>query len=350
MKEAIHRTIKEAALSLRPKLKQLPISSLDISAYNQRYLNEKIEMVDAMMDIYSRLLYLVLKDYNSDLKNFVLVDYGAGSGVFSLLAKEAGIGTVIYNDIYDVSCADVRKTSKALNITIDHIVCGDTDVLITYLHQHSIAINAIASFDVIEHIYNIEEHFSKLAHLQAVPFTLLYGSGANTESPWKVKAITKIQLTDEYENKAETWGHKERDTLQPFLEVRKHIISSYASQIKPSDVEFLAKATRGLIKEDIEKCVDEFLSAGSISYKMEHPTNTCDPLTGNWSEHLMDLNWLEKYLQKLGFTTQIICGYYPINGPWINQGIKTIINAWIKLRTRKGMGLAPYFWVVGRKH
>jgi hypothetical protein len=348
LKESIHRTIKEAARSLRSKLKQLSVSSLGISPYNQRYLNEKIGMIDAIMDIYSRQLHLVLKDYTSDLKNFVLVDYGGGSGIFSLLAKEAGIGTVIYNDIYDLSCADVRKTSKALNITIDHIVCGDADALITYIQQQSITINAIASFDVIEHIYNIEEHFEKLSLLQNMPFILVYGSGANPENPWKVKAITKIQQTDEYENKAETWGYKERDTLQPFLDVRKHIISSYAQQIKPSDVEYLAKATRGLIKEDIKKCVDEFLSTGSISYKLEHPTNTCDPLTGNWSEHLMNLPWLEKYLQTLGFKTEILPGYYPLNGPWINRGIKSIINGWIKMRKRKGMGLAPYFWLVAK--
>lgn len=350
MKEAIHGTIKEAAHSLRSKLKQLPVSSLGISPYNQRYLNEKIGMLDAIMDIYSRQLYLVLKEYTSDLKNFVLVDYGGGSGIFSLLAKEAGVGTVIYNDIYDVSCADVRNTSKALNITIDHIVCGDTNSLITYLQQHSITITAITSFDVIEHIYNIEEHFEKIAQLQAKPFKLVYGSGANPENHWKVKAITKIQLTDEYENKAETWGHKERDTLKPFLEVRKHIIKTYAPQIKPSNVEYLANATRGLMKEDIKKCVDEFLLNGSISYKMEHPTNTCDPLTGNWSEHLMNLPWLEKYLQNVGFKTEILPGYYPLNGPRINRGIKSIINGWIKMRKRKGMGLAPYFWLVAKTY
>lgn len=345
LKSNIHKT----ANRLSQQLKQLQVSSLGISAYNQRYLNEKIGMIDAIMDIYSRQLYLVLKDYTSDLQSFVLVDYGGGSGIFSLLAKEVGIGTVIYNDIYDVSCADIRQTSRTLNTTIDHIVCGDTDVLITYLQQHSITINTITSFDVIEHIYNIEEHFVKLAHLQTTPFTLVYGSGANPENPWKVKAITKIQMADEYEDLTKTWGHKERDTLQSFLAVRKKIIQSYAPQLSVADAEILAKATRGLIKEDIEKCVDEFLSTGSISYKMEHPTNTCDPLTGNWSEHLMSLSWLETYLQSLGFKTQLIPGYYPISGPWINRIIKYIINGWINRRKRKGMRLAPYFWVVARK-
>lgn len=306
-------------------------------------------MMDAIMDIYSRQLYLILKDYNSDLKNFVWVDYGGGSGIFSLLAKEAGIGTVIYNDIYDISCADVSKTSKALNIAIDHIVCGDTDSLVTYIQKHSITINAITSFDVIEHIYNIEEHFGKLAYLQTAPFTMVYGSGANPENKWKLKAITKIQLTDEYENKANTWGHKERDTLQSFLAVRRNIIQSYAPQLSDANADYLAKATRGLIKEDIEKCVDEFLARGAISYKMEHPTNTCDPLTGNWSEHLIDLYWLAKYLQNLGFSAEVSPGYYPINGPWINQGIKSIINTWIKFRKRKSMLLAPYYWVVAKK-
>lgn len=346
---SIKSIIHAATLYLHQKLSNLSVSSLGISPYNQRYLKEKIGMLDAIMDIYSRQLYLVLKDYTSDLKDFVLVDYGGGSGIFSLLAKEVGIGTVIYNDIYDVSCADIRKTSKALNITIDHIVCGDTDALIAYLQQHSISINAIASFDVIEHIYNIEEHFEKLSHLQGNPFTLVYGSGANPENPWKVKAITKIQIADEHKELTKTWGHKERDTLQSFLAVRKDIISSYAPQMNTSDIEYLAKTTRGLIKEDIEKSVDEFLAKGAISFKMEHPTNTCDPLTGNWSEHLIDLNWLERYLQNLGFSVGVLPGYYPINGPWINRGIKFIVNVWIKIKKRKGMRLAPYFWVAARK-
>ena len=41
-----------------------------------------------------------------------------------------------------------------------------------------------------------------------------------------------------------------------------------------------------------------------------HPTNTCDPRTGNWAEHLMDLGTLRKKLAARGFESRILTGYY----------------------------------------
>jgi hypothetical protein len=46
----------------------------------------------------------------------------------------------------------------------------------------------------------------------------------------------------------------------------------------------LAKKTRGLMKDDIEKLVEEYIASGKITYQPDHPTNTCDPYTGNWAD------------------------------------------------------------------
>jgi len=75
-----------------------------------------------------------------------LVDYGGGSGLLSFLALEAGIGTVIYNDIYDVSCEDARKLGQALHLPLSRIVCGDVDELVSYLRKEKINVNAIVSY------------------------------------------------------------------------------------------------------------------------------------------------------------------------------------------------------------
>lgn len=76
----------------------------------------------------------------------------------SLLAAELGVGTVIYNDIYDVSCKDIEILSNALGLKPDHIVCGDVDDLVSYLQEKSISINVIVSYDVLEHIYDVDSH------------------------------------------------------------------------------------------------------------------------------------------------------------------------------------------------
>jgi len=70
-----------------------------------------------------------------------------------------GIGNVIYVDIYDGSCNDVEILSNALGLPLDYIICGDVDDLISFVQDNQIIINLIASYDVLEHIYDVEDHF-----------------------------------------------------------------------------------------------------------------------------------------------------------------------------------------------
>jgi hypothetical protein len=110
-------------------------------------------------------------------------------------------------------------------------------------------------------------------------------------------------------------------------------------------VEQLACSTRGLLKRDIEKCVDEFRLQGSITYQINHPTNTCDPNTGNWEEHLMDFEWLEQILKNAGFSVKIMPGYYNTYGSLPKKSVKVLFNAMIQFLGRRGMFIAPYYVV-----
>jgi 2-polyprenyl-3-methyl-5-hydroxy-6-metoxy-1,4-benzoquinol methylase len=337
--------IASAQIRLYDKLIHLDIESLNISEYNQRYLERKIASIRDILQLYGRLLYLSLHNSPILLENFVLVDYGGGTGLISFLAVEMGIGTVIYNDIYDVSCMDVSRLSNILGLTLDHIVCGDVDELISYLRENSISINAIISYDVLEHIYDVESHFRKLSSLSESQFRVVYASTANIANPRRVHLIKKTQIEVEYKNREKKWGHKERDSLQAYLEVRKNIISSYAPDLSSEQVEELARFTRGLIQRDIEKCVDEYRRQGSIAYRPDHPTNTCDPYTGNWCEHLMNFGWLKQILKNEGFLVEIMPGRYNISGSLLKKSIKLFLNAVIRLLGRWGMFAAPYYIV-----
>ena len=53
------------------------------------------------------------------------------------------------------------------------------------------------------------------------------------------------------------------------------------------DLECLARQTRGLNRTDIERAVQSFLETCRMPMP-RHPTNTCDPYTGNWQEQLID--------------------------------------------------------------
>lgn len=339
--------IEFAQIRLYNKLINLDIKELNISEYNQRYLGSKIATLKGALQLYGRLLYLSVNNRQISLEKVVLVDYGGGSGVMSFLAVEMGIGTVIYNDIYDVSCSDVGCISNALGLTLEHIVCGDVDELISYVQEKSISISAITSYDVLEHIYDVESHFKKLACLSSNKLRVVYASGANIKNLRSVRALKKNQIEAEYKAKAKKWGNKERDTLQAFLNVRKNMISEYAPDLSLEIVEHLARSTRGLIQRDIEKCVDEFRLKGSISYQIDHATNTCDPYTGNWCEHLMDFDWIEQIVKNAGFSVKIMNGYYDTGGSLLKKNAKICFNAMVRFSGRWGMYIAPYYVVYG---
>jgi len=336
--------ISSAQTSLYNKLINLDVKLLSISDYNKRYLEDKIAGLECVLQLYGRLLYLSLHNMHISPEDFVLVDYGGGCGLISLLAVEMGIGTVIYNDIYDVSCKDIQQLSNVLGLMVDHIVCGDVDEIVSYLHKNLISVHAVTSYDVLEHVYDIETHFRRLRCLDS-DFRVVYASGANIANPRYVCSVRKEQIDAEYKTRDKEWGHKERDTLRSFLDVRKEMISAYAPDFSLELIEQLARATRGLVQQDIEECVDEFRQQGCIAYHIDHPTNTCDPYTGNWCEHLVDFEWLAQIVKSAGFSVEIMAGYYDTCGPLPKKGAKILLNAAIRFLGRKGISLAPYYVV-----
>jgi hypothetical protein len=343
--------IRTAQIRLRNKLQKLDLQAAGISEYNQRYLGkDKFRKLENELKLYGRLIYLSISHSFIPIENAVIIDYGGGCGIFSLLAKELGIGTVIYNDIYDVSCMDVKLLSGILKLKLDHVICGDIDDVISYLKKNHITfISSITSYDVLEHIYDVEAHFKKLDSLLDGEFRVVYGSSANIHNQNYVRGVTNIQIETEYKNKERQWGHKERDCLRAFIDIRKEIIADYAPELLSAQVEELSHLTRGLIQSDIEKCVNEYQLTGNISYRPAHPTNTCDPYTGNWCEHLMDTQWIERVLEAAGFDVEILPGYYILSGSLRRKTAQYLINVAIKLFGRRIMSKAPYF-VVYAKH
>jgi hypothetical protein len=333
--------LNTASRLLHKKLLKLDLRSLDISEYNQRYLGE----VDAegTLQLYAHLLLLSLYNAQIPIGEFVFVDYGGGSGLLSFLAKEMGVGRVIYDDIYDVSCEDVRRLSRALKLPLDDVVCGDIDDLVSYLRTNLISISAIASYDVIEHIYDIETYMRKLPLLSNASFRVVHASGANIENPFYVRQTKQKQLQAEYSNKEKKWGWKQLDTPRSYLDVRREMIINYAPGLSTSEVEELARLTRGLRRNDIEKCVDEYREKGDVRYRPEHPTNTCDPYTGNWCEHLMKMQWLDAILREAGFSVLVLNGYWSSSGRLHKKAIKHTLNMVIRLLGKRALCISPYY-------
>jgi len=345
----LSESLRSARRRLSSKLAQIDLGSLGISEYQQRYLAGHLRNLEGILQVYGRIISLAVKESQCPLGDFVLVDYGGGSGLLSFLALEAGISNVIYNDIYDVSCDDARKLGQALNLPLPRIVCGDVDELVSYLQKEKIKVNGIVSYDVIEHIYDIKHHFETLGSLEGA-FVVVYASSANSKNPLIVRRLRKKQIEAEYITRERIWGHKERDTLEAYFSVRKRIIAAYAPELSPAEIEHLARATRGLRQGDIEKCVDEYRQMGTISYQIADPTNTCDPYTGNWCEHLIDFGWLKSIVLKSGFyRVEILPGYYSLTGPLLKRIVKVVANVVIRLSKNKAIFVAPHYILCAKK-
>lgn len=300
------RQINIAAERLYRKIINLDISKLGISDYNKKYLTDKKKILYIEIQKYSYLLSWILSKYNYDLSKCCFLDYGGGTGLLSLLALEAGIKNVYYNDIYDVSCRDAAVIAKAVHLKRKDYIQGDLDDIIQYCKNTGIYFNAIGSYDVIEHIYDIKYFFlniDKIAHNKCTIFMI---SGAN---PYNKKIKNELMLQHkklENESRNKYYGWKQRDTLESYHSVRKRIIEQYIDQnnikLKQDEIQLLSKYTRGMVKQDIEKSVDQYIKNGVLpEIDKKFPTNTCDPYTGNWAEHLMDFDMLINILKTTNF-------------------------------------------------
>ncbi len=346
--------INSAASRLLDKLRAFDIEALDISDYNKRYFGGKLASLTSSLQEYSYILAWSLSKSDMPINKFVFLDYGGGSGMLSLLAKELGVGTVIYNDIYDVSCRDAQLIAKSIGKGADYYVQGDIDDVLGFLRRSYINCNAVASYDVIEHIYDIESFFRNIQFFSDGSLTVVMSSGANIFNPRTRRSLIKRHLEAEYKDREKEKAHKERDCLKSFLKVRREMIYEYLQEhnkeLTEDEIAQLARNTRGMIEQDIRKCVGEYLNTGNFPPEPSHPTNTCDPYTGNWAEHLMDPYYLANILSKTGFKVEILSGYYGRPKNIIKRFLGRFLNVAIYISPKQGIRIAPFYTVYGRRY
>lgn len=344
------KEINDAATRLYSKLQGIDVESLNISDYNKRYFRDHLKELRSWLQKYSYILAWSIAETNIPINNCTILDYGGGSGLLSLLAKELNFGSVLYNDIYDISCQDAKLIGSSIENQADHYIVGDIDDVIIYLQKNCIECNSIVSYDVIEHIYDIGYFIKKIPGLSNKSCsTIVMSSSANSCNPYRVRKLKKGHLKAEFKDREDCSGSKKRDALESYYSIRKKIIQRYAPDLNYYEIEEIATRTRGMIERDIINVVNDYKITEKFPPQPEHPTNTCDPYTGNWAEHLMDIYQLKNQLQEVGFKSKILAGYYgnfdkekKIVNHLIIPGLNTLINL-----PKYGICIAPFFTLYG---
>ena len=344
------QAISTAAARVERQLRRIEPLYMDISEYNRRYLQDYQRKLHTRLQRHCYLLAWALADCDKPLDRITLVDYGAGAGVTTILAKACGIGTVIYNDIYDVSCQDAHAVALKLGKRADHYVCGNSDALDSFVRGKGLICDVVIGADVIEHIYDTDRFFGHLEQLSGGDLTVAFSTHANPHNRVASKALVAKQLAAEYDDREETPGHKQRDNLSSYVGIRKNVIRTYAgNELDEDTIDKMAVLTRGMIAKDIRLAVDDYLRTKTWPAAPTHPTNTCDPLTGNWVDKLVTARELRDGLNAAGFHSRVLCCHY---GSPRGMGRKLAAGALdiaIRVTGRPGLRLAPAFLLVGTR-
>ncbi len=301
--EAHRKEIMKASERLLKKLSVLDVTSLPISEYSKRYLSG---IQSSLHTCLTKLNFVM--EYATDSmeihSDVYFLEYGGGTGLISMLAMEMGLKNVFYNDIYEVSCQDFTVVSKALGYRPVGIICGDTDAVVKAAHDKKILFSIVASYDVIEHIYDPESFYQTLQRAMEENGRIFMGSAANSFNPKIVRELSALHLQVEEQDRPKVWGHKERDSLKSYHGIRESFIAQALKErnisVPPSAIHSMATRTRGLICPLILQKLDQLVANENLSFvDPKFPTNTCDPLTGNWAEHLLDLPKLNQEIANL---------------------------------------------------
>jgi 2-polyprenyl-3-methyl-5-hydroxy-6-metoxy-1,4-benzoquinol methylase len=340
------RSLDESAGRLVKKIEAVSAQQLPLSAYGRETLEDfRTKAAETIKKYVHTLAWLLYPELPGGHQSFV--DYGGGHGLLSCLAREAGFPRVIYNDIFDQCCKDARMLAQHLGCAADEYICGNIHTVHESLKTSRPGSCALASINVIEHIYDMDDFIKIAASLSSGPMTMVLSTSANPLNPIVRRRHFRQHREWEFEDGPHE-GSYPMDTVKAFLSVRREIVRQCAPQLSGAEVEQLAAATRGMRKDDIESCVRQFEKTKVMPAGPDHPTNTCDPLTGSWQERLLDIRAVSQTLEASGFAVKVLGGYYGgmssnSTGRAAKKAAAYFLNHGISLLGRQGVRLAPCF-------
>lgn len=342
--------LARAAERLHGKLRGLATDRLDISDYGKRILGDQSQNICHLLQQYTYLLAWSIGGQAPDRADYVFVDYGGGTGILALLAKELGLGKVIYTDINEISCHDALTIARAMGLEADFYVSGEIDTLAAFLKNEGLSCQALASFDVIEHLHDIRHFFEKLSGLSGGPCRVVMATGANPLNPMVKRYLVQKHREAEYLDREKAWGNNPRDCHAAFIKVREKIIRDHAPQLGQAEISRLAAATRGMLAASIKLAAEQYLATRALPPEPGHPTNTCDPFTGNWAERLMDPFCLRDLVEQQGFTAHVLTGYYGRSQRSVWRRMAgVLLNGAISLLGKQGLRIAPFYAIYGER-
>ena len=327
------------AKAFENKLESVDNSSFSDVGYCNRYMAHLLAHKKYYIAIYADLFQKMLLHTEKNISEIILVDYGAGSGLLGLFAKYCGFKKVYINDMDVNFIYAAQRLAGKLNIHPDGYIHGDINAVHNFFRNEKP--DAIAGTDVIEHIYDLSLFFKTLQEINPLMISG-FTTGSNPENYFKVRKLQKLQVKDEFRGSTseEMFGDKPEEA---FFKQRSEIIRSNFSDLPNEITVQLATSTRGKTKKDIITAVQEYIAIGKFPPLLEHPTNTCDPISGSWTERILSLTEYTRLFKQGGFAAEFYPGFF---NQFESSPIKKIVNRLISLFGKK---ISPFIILIGKR-
>jgi hypothetical protein len=325
--------INTAATELYGKLRALDPDALGMPAYCLNYYKAShSRRLFFSIETSASLLYRAVRLLNRIPEDLVVMDYGGGVGSLYLLAKMIGFKQVIYNDHLEDWKISAELIAQAIGIHIDHYIVGDIDDCFERLEKFNIHCDLITSRNVIEHIYQLDVFYQQVHERQ--PNAVVYSSTtANIKNPLSVI-------------KHKRWHHKWENVYRG---KRGVVIERQCPGLTPAKMNNLAVKTRGLANDELAVAIENYRKRGTLPNPAKHKTNTCDPSTGVWAEHLLSLDEYKELIGEANFDVTFEPGFWDTHYPSaIKNRAAHFVNRLIAKNPSSGMKLAPFIYVIAR--
>lgn len=319
-------------------------ASLSDEVYCRKYFVHLRDNSRYYLAIYASVLEKVLQNSRFTKQEINLLDYGAGNGLLGIFARYCGFGRVALNDIDLPFLEAARKLAQAVGVDINAFIAGD--IIRVQEHPFAHQLNAIAGTDVIEHIYNLDDFFARIQAINPAMISV-FTTASNPLNAMKVRQLRRLQLRDELVGgEPDDFLLFGAEPLQPYFQIRKDIIKEMLPAIDPETLTMLATSTRGMNAADIKKAVGSYQLNNTLPELIKDPANTCNPLTGSWTERIMPLEEYQSLYKRNGFSLFIYDGFYNKYKKGLKGLISNGLNRLIPIFNHR---ISPFIVFVGVK-
>lgn len=309
------------------KLLKVDPTAISEDKYCKAYLQHLMQHHAYYLKIYAGLLDNVLKNSSKPKAEAQLIDFGCGNGLLGLFAAFCGVKDVVLVDSEATFVQAAKKLANALNLKATFIVGSYSDLT-------TLKPDVLIAVDVIEHVYDPADFLSVIRSLNP---NVSMGF-VTVSNPWNKKIMKRLmQLQWQDEHVGNVTGGLMGDKHPPYKEMRRAIIEKSSV----GNNENLLNATRGLYGKYLDEAIRNFSATGFLPTP-PHGNNTCNPVTGSWTERLFTPQEYQNLFFCDGYRYEIQPGFYNSTGLSVKSLIKGTFNMIIGIFGNK---IAPWIQI-----